>query len=57
MKFKFPESIKKVFFVVVELWSAEALVMKLDFTGKPTILKFHPPICRITAHYTMPDWF
>ncbi len=27
--------------------------MKLDFK-KPTVLKVHPPFCRITAYATMP---
>jgi len=24
---------------------------------KPTVLKFHPPLCRITAYATMPGYF
>jgi hypothetical protein len=46
------------FFFFVGIWSW--LVDKLSFHPyeagfyKPTILKFHPPFCRITAYATMP---
>ncbi len=41
--------------LVIVSWQAScsSLVMKLDFY-KPTVLKVHPPISRITAHATIP---
>jgi hypothetical protein len=51
------------FFFFVGIWSwlvdklsFHPLVMKLDFY-KPTVRKLHPPLCRITAHATVPGYF
>ncbi len=48
---------RKVFFLALVLvsWQAScsSWVMKPDFYI-PTVLKVHPPICRITTHATMP---
>jgi len=47
-------------FFVVGLWSwlADKLYFILSYEAgfyKPTLLKVHPPFCRITAYATMPD--
>jgi hypothetical protein len=45
------------FFVGVWSWLADKLHFILSYEAgfyKPTVLKVHPPFCRITAYATMP---
>ncbi len=55
--FNFPDTINE-FFVGVRSWLADKLSFHpLSYEAgfyKPTVLKVHPPFCRITAYATMP---
>jgi hypothetical protein len=47
------------FFVGLWSWSADKLHFTHSYEAgfyKPTVLKVHPPICRITAYATMPGF-
>jgi hypothetical protein len=50
---------KIVFFLVgIWLWLADKLHLILFYEAgfyMPTVLKVHPPFCRITAYATMPS--
>jgi len=49
-----------IFFVGFWSWLADKLHFILSYKAgfyKPTVLKFHPPLCRITAHATVPGYF
>jgi hypothetical protein len=42
------------------LVSSQAFISSFSYEAgfhKPTVLKLHPPLCRITAHATVPGYF
>jgi hypothetical protein len=48
------------FFAGIWSWLADKLHFNLSYEAgfyKPTVLKVHPPYCRITAYATMPGLF
>jgi hypothetical protein len=48
------------FFVGIWSWLADKLYFILSYEAgfyKPTVLKLHPPFCRIIAHATVPGYF